>query len=768
MKIFPGVFVYISIVTILSFLTYHYFQVGIFVTVVFFHILHYKLHLKSFYILLASFFLALFYFHIQFEKSIETPSDQEQAMLISFAEYPSFDGNKLSGTVVDQQGKKLAFSFYGNTKRQMDKLKQILQPGITCHVIGKLELPPEPRNPNAFNYRQYLQTQKINYLFKAKSISDCSVGEKTVYHHLLHIRKTGIDRINEHFPAHIAPFINALLFGHDENIDPSVEEAYQTLGLSHLLAISGLHVTIISTFLYMILLKIGVTKEKVRLILLIFLPVYCVLGGAAPSVIRSVFMAWLILYLSKWRKLLSSVDALSISFIIYVLINPYIIYHVGFQLSYIVTAGLLLSKSLIQQIQGFFKNGLAVSIISQVISLPILLANFYEFSLISFLLNILFVPLYSIFVLPLSFIAYFLILSFPSLSGPFVSLLTFLIEYPNKFAVWINGFDHFSVVLGKPPTIIVILFFICIILCFILFEQFRFNKIKPILFIFICPFILQILFMKYSPIGEVTFIDVGQGDCIFIRLPFNQGNYLIDTGGVLSFAQEEWKKREKPFDPGESIVVPFLKSKGITKLDKLILTHGDIDHVGSSGVIFEHMQIDELIVGQTQEKSNAEQVIIKLARANQTKVTYAFNGLYWSQGKNQFFILAPEKNAKASNDASIVIYAKLGMKRWLFTGDIEKDGEEQLIQKYPNLQVDILKVGHHGSNTSTTDRFLKVVQPKVAVISVGENNLYGHPHKEVIERLEDDDIKTYRTDEHGAITFTYLFDIKKVKTMIQE
>lgn len=274
--------------------------------------------------------------------------------------------------------------------------------------------------------------------------------------------------------------------------------------------------------------------------------------------------------------------------------------------------------------------------------------------------------------------------------------------------------------------------------------------------------------MKYSPIGEVTFIDVGQGDCIFIRLPFNQGNYLIDTGGVLHFAQEEWKKREKPFDPGESIVVPFLKSKGITKLDKLILTHGDIDHVGSSGVIFEHMQIDELIVGQTQEKSNAEQEIIKLARANQTKVTYAFNGLYWSQGKNQFFILAPEKNAKASNDASIVIYAKLGMKRWLFTGDIEKDGEEQLIQKYPNLQVDILKVGHHGSNTSTTDRFLKVVQPKVAVISVGENNLYGHPHKEVIERLEDDDIKTYRTDEHGAITFTYLFDIKKVKTMIQE
>lgn len=766
--IFPGVFVYISIATIVSFLTYHHFLLGILVALLFFYIIHRKLQ-KSFYIVLASFFLMFFYFHWQFTKVIPPPPEEEQALFIQFADYPKFDGNKLSGTVVRQQGEKLAFTYYMKTKDEKDRLQHMLEPGVYCQVQGIFELPPEPRNPNAFNYRQFLQTQKIYYLLKVERISNCFLQDKTLYQKLLDFRRSGIESINLHFPEHIAPFINALLFGHDENMDQSVEEAYQKLGLSHLLAISGLHVGIIIACLYYVLLKFGITRERVRLILLLFLPIYAVLGGAAPSVTRSVFMAWLILFLSKWRMILNSLDALSISFIIFILINPFIIYHVGFQLSYTVTAGLLLSRAILQEIHGFLKSGIAISLISQIVSLPILLTSFYEFSLISFLLNIIYVPLYSIFILPLSFLTYIIILLFPKLSGLFVSILTVLLEYPNDFAVWMNGFDLFTIVLGKPPTSIFILFFISIIICFIFYEKDKFAKKKLLLLmIFLCPFILQILFVKFSPVGEVTIIDVGQGDCIFIRMPLNKGNYLIDTGGVLQFPQEDWEKREKPFDPGESIVVPFLKSKGITKLDRLILTHGDIDHVGSSAALFNHFHIGELVVGQTTEKSIAEQEVIKLAKENNTKVTYAFDGMYWTKGKNQFYILAPEKNMKASNNASIVVYAKLGKKKWLFTGDLEKEGEELFIQKYPNLQVDILKAGHHGSNTSTTEPFLNAIQPEIAVISAGENNRYGHPHQEVIDRLKDYKIKTFRTDKHGAVTYFYLFEIEKLSTMLEE
>lgn len=734
----------------------------------FFHILHYKLHQKQFYIVLASFFLMFFYFLWQFEKTIPPPPDGDQKLLVQFADYPAFDGNKLSATVVEKQGEKLAFSYYINSKSEKEKLRHILQPGAHCQVHGYLELPPEPRNPNAFNYRQFLQTQKIDYLLKAEQISDCFLQEKTIYQKILDFRKQGIESINEHFPNHIAPFINALLFGNDDNMDQSVEEAYQRLGLSHLLAISGLHVTIITACLYFVLLKIGFTRERVRLLLLLFLPIYAVLGGAAPSVIRSVFMAWVILFLSKWRLFLSSIDALAISFILFVFINPYIIYHVGFQLSYTVTAGLLLSRNILQNISGSLKSGFAIAVISQIVSLPILLTSFYEFSIISFLLNLIYVPLYSIFILPLSFFTYFIILLLPDLSGLFVSLLTLLIEYPNQFAVWVNQIDFFTIVLGKTPLFLFILFFISMIICFILLEKYGFKKKKLLLSFFLCPFLLHLVSVKFSPVGEVTFIDIGQGDSIFIRLPFNQGNYLIDTGGVLQFPQEEWERREKPFDPGESIVVPFLKSKGITSIDKLILTHGDIDHVGSSRALFENLHIEELVVGQTAEKREAELAVIQLAKENKTKVTYAYDGMYWSWGKNEFYIIAPEKNAKASNDASVVIYAKLGKKSWLFTGDLEKDGEEKLIKKYPNLRTDILKVGHHGSDTSTTEVFLETIEPEIAIISAGKNNRYGHPHQEVIDRLAKKNIKTYRTDEHGAITYYYFFDIEKISTMLKE
>ena len=151
-------------------------------------------------------------------------------------------------------------------------------------------------------------------------------------------------------------------------------------------------------------------------------------------------------------------------------------------------------------------------------------------------------------------------------------------------------------------------------MAFILLERGGFKQLNKAFVLILCPFILQVMFTKLSPIGEVTFLDVGQGDSIFIRLPFNQGNYLIDTGGVIRFATEKWKEREKTFDPGEDVIVPFLKSKGITSLDKLILTHGDADHAGSAHVLLEHVRIKELVVGATVDKNELERAIIDRAK----------------------------------------------------------------------------------------------------------------------------------------------------------
>ena len=184
-----------------------------------------------------------------------------------------------------------------------------------------------------------------------------------------------------------------------------------------------------------------------------------------------------------------------------------------------------------------------------------------NFPLLSLVLDVVYIPLYSIIILPLCFLVYVLILLIPQITGPFIDLLVFLITYANKLADFIHGLNVFNIVLGKLSLLMYIIFFICFIALFIILEKYWFQKKKLLLFLLLIPFILQVIYLKFSPIGEVTMIDVGQGDSILIKLPFNQGNYLIDTGGVIAFNTEEWRERRKSFDPGSDIVVPFVKKQ---------------------------------------------------------------------------------------------------------------------------------------------------------------------------------------------------------------
>jgi competence protein ComEC len=338
----------------------------------------------------------------------------------------------------------------------------------------------------------------------------------------------------------------------------------------------------------------------------------------------------------------------------------------------------------------------------------------------------------------------------------------------NRFAEWVYQFDIFHIVLGRPPLILFLVFFIFYFIGFALFERDGLKKKKLLLTLFLVPVFLQIIMVKFSPVGEVTFIDVGQGDSILIRLPFNQGNYLIDTGGKVTFPLEDWQERRTNFDPGEDIVVPFLKSRGISKIDKLILTHGDSDHTGSALAILENFRIGQVLVGDTLEKKEIELNIINEAKKRGIPITKVSAGMQWEEAGHKFFIIAPEKAAVSSNDASICIYSKLGGQSWLFTGDLEEIGEREVIEQFPQLEVDVLKVGHHGSKTSTTELFLSKIKPEFGVISAGRDNRYGHPHQEVLERLNAHKVMIYRTDIHGAVTYKYFLNRGNFSTVLQD
>jgi len=258
-----------------------------------------------------------------------------------------------------------------------------------------------------------------------------------------------------------------------------------------------------------------------------------------------------------------------------------------------------------------------------------------------------------------------------------------------------------------------------------------------------------------NPYGQIVFLDVGQGDSIFIKMPYNQGNYLIDTGGVMPFEKENWQQRGSSFDPGKKIVVPFLKSEGIRTLDKMILTHGDADHIGGANAILEEIEVKQLIIPRISDRSDLEQSSINTAREKGTDVYLAGMGTGWKTAQGDFLILNPSESMGERNDQSIVLQAAIGGKKWLFTGDLGIEGENTMVRKITDFDIDVLKVGHHGSKYSSSDLFLERTNPDFAVISVGEKNRYGHPGEEVIKRFEERGIRIFRTDKDGAIIYKF-------------
>jgi len=682
----------------------------------------------------------------------------ESDFTLTLEEPMKLDGNFFSAYGVDAETKeKLVIQYRLSNIKEKEEVGR-LRVGSTCKVKGELKVPEPPRNPNAFHYANYLRHEKIFWILKAKEVNSCT-QENSPLIFIQNIRKKGIQYIHTHFPTDTAPLASALVFGDRSSIEEDLITAYQRLGIVHLLAISGLHVGMLVGILFYVGIRVGIPRERMTNFLIAFLPVYIILTGGAPSVIRACFMMILALLLSKiHQSKLHTIDILSIVFVVYVFLQPYVIFDIGFQLSFLVTFSLLLSSPIIAKYTlKPVHLLLSTSLISQLASIPILLYHFYEFSLSSLLVNVLYIPLFSVIILPTLLVLYLLHMVVGNTLYPLLSFVDFCLSLLNESTLFLAKFPFNTLVLGRPDFIL--LFLYCMGIPYSLYRWEKAKTIKQFAIALLVPFIL--LFFHYAtgkmnPNGEVTMIDVGQGDSILIKLPLNQGTYLIDTGGTMVFPSEEWEKRRDPFEVGKDILVPFLKSKGITKLDKLILTHGDMDHMGGASAVLQNLTVKEVVLPDVKEKSELESNVVELCEKEKIPIRYGKKGDGWRVNDFSFRIMSPGSNDHLErNDQSIVLYTVLGGKRWLFTGDLEATGENKLVSSFPKLTADILKAGHHGSKTSTSEELLDHIHPKAALISAGVNNRFGHPHQEVTERLEQRKIKVFRTDLHGAVTYQF-------------
>lgn len=584
---------------------------------------------------------------------------------------------------------------YGN------KLFNSLSYGDKVLVKGALNEPNSFNIPNTFDYKNYLYNKKIFFIVEASQI-DKLENNSNYFYTLKNMLYRRINKLKS------SSYIKVFLFG-DNTLDSEVNASYRSNGISHLFSISGMHISVITSIIYSYLNRITYNKKTKYIIVDIFLVLYY-LFVSTSSLLRSVIMNILFSINFMFNLNIRSIDIMFITLIIAITINPFIIYDTSFIYSYLISLFLIMYISKIRRKKGMYKI-VVITLLSFFVSLPITLFNSYEINVISIVMNTILVPIVSFVFFPLTILTFI----FPIFDG----ILYFIIGLLERFSLIVSDIYFTKFILPKPNILFVIFYYLLIIV--ILNRNKYFYLLIILIFIFyISPY--------FNCNFEVMMFDVGEADCILISYPFGQGNILVDTG-----------KYEYTMTNG---IIPYLKSVGIRKLDYLIITHGDLDHIGGAISLINNFKVDNIILNMG-EYSELEKELLN----STNKINIISDIEKIKVGKRYIYFLNKEIYNN-ENDNSIVLYFEYLKYRFLFMGDASFVVEDYLMGNYNLKDISFLKVSHHGSSTSSTADFIDKLDPKVSLISVGQNN-YGHPNNEVLKNLSSSLI--YRTDLVGSI-----------------
>lgn len=620
---------------------------------------------------------------------------------------------------------KLRANYYFKTKEEQENFQRTVELGETLKLTGRLMKPNNARIENGFSYSKYLKTQKIHYLMQVEKIE--RIPSKISMYYTI---KNKIEKRMLKSPKSIA-YLQTFLLGEDGNLKEEVRESFRLNGISHLFAISGMHVSLLSGVFLSLLKKIKV-KEKTRYFIVSLLLISYLLYTFSPSVLRATLF-FLLFSLNKiYYFNIKPFHLFLLTFSICILINPYFIRMIGFQYSFLISASLILGKDYINQGKNYFVKLWKTSELSFFASMLVSLPRFYELNILSILYNLFFVPFISYLVFPLSLLCFLC----PILDFTLWQLLQLL----EKVSLFLGQISYWKVILGKPSVFV---FFLYIIIFLIYLLQLQ-KRSKSYWWLFLIPIAIQLITPYFSKENYLMMLDVGQGDSILIKS--NNKTMLIDTGGIKSFKKRGFKER-KSSSIVKNITLPYLKSKGIKKLDKLILTHGDYDHLGEAELLLEEIKVKEVYINSNRMNTLEK----KLARKKELKKLT--KDATFTLGDFSFYSL--NGSLKEENDSSIVLLGTIVNKKILLMGDASCKTENKILSEYNLGKVDLLKVGHHGSKTSSCKEFLTEIKPKTALISAGKNNKFHHPHSLVLERFSKLKIKYLVTSEKGSIKILF-------------
>lgn len=626
------------------------------------------------------------------------------------------------------------------------KNKKLLEYGDLIKIKGEYSAPEVARNYKGFDYSQYLKTLNIYGTIKVEESKIINKNQLSpILISINNIKEKMIDNANRNMPKRTANLLLGILIGERDNIQEDIIESFRTANLSHILAVSGAHTSYIILGITYLISKSKTPKRIGYIITIINLLIFIIITGASYSVVRACIMAIVVIGAKICYRKENFFTSICISLIIILIQNPFAINDIGLKLSFMGTAGIVIfNKSITNffiklKIKQKIAEALSVTFSAQLMIMPITILNFNTISLTFFISNMLASPLLGIIII-FGFISIFI----SSILNPISKILFLILHIFLELLILVSKVTEKipgSSILVKTPNILFAIVYYILILFFNYFFVIkqnptrRFHKkiikiitikniknaFKVIAVVFLIMLLLTRIVRIINPTLKIYFIDVGQGDSTLIVTPKNK-KILIDGG-----------------EGKTNVLFQYLLDRRINKIDYIIISHFDSDHCNGLIEIIEKMRVENIVMSKQSKESEEYKKILEIIKQKNIKVSSVKAEDKIIIEKNLYTkILNPAEKFEFQDLNNNAIVAKLVYKDFsmLFTGDIEK-AEENLAKKYKNeLKSTILKVAHHGSKTSTSEEFLKYVEPQIALIGVGENNKFGHPNQITIEKLK--------------------------------
>lgn len=665
--------------------------------------------------------------------------------------------------------------------------EEVCSIGNTILIKGILSEFDKSTNPGQFCAESYYRGEGIRFAVFQTDIIEKNT-KSSQWREVLYALKGLIHQKLDAMTGEHAGILQAMLLGEKSQIDSEIKQLYQKNGISHITVISGLHFSMIGMCIYQLLRRFGCSFAVGGSISFIILFFYGIMTGFGVSAVRAYIMFAISIgaeILGKEYDLPSSLGA-AVLFLLYC--NPYVLFQTGFLLSVSAILGIIVVLPILEFLfpvdessKTFGKatnwvrrlvvtviRGISAGVAIQITSFPVLLYSFYEFSPYSIFLNCLVIPLLSV-VMLCAIAAVIVSFLIPSLAQFIIIPSVLILKLYESLCLLIGRLPGAYIVCGKPAKAGIVTYYcmIGLIVMAVLFYQLKteekdtadrkceknsrhicdkWMKLYKFAGILLFGAVTYLCFLFRSKAGiKVAMIDVGQGQSIYIRS--GKSDILYDGGST------------DVSEIGKYRIVPFLKASGVDELELVIVSHLDADHYNGIEQILEDglIKIECLMLPFLEEPDESYLELIKLAKQKGVSIQMTEAGDNFKVEETQFRIFHPtaEYKAESKNDASLVMHMQYKDFTMLFTGDVEHAGEERMLQEEVLMDVDVLQVAHHGSNSSSMESFLQKVSPETALISCGRNNRYGHPSKQTIKRLKSLDCTCHVTAEEGCILFEY-------------